>query len=129
MPLDANDVWSRDLRRRKEPNTDDLRDAPALDIARRLIVRGAKIIAHDPIAMDRARAENKLQGLSFNETANEVFEGADAVVLATEWQQYKSLPFSRLVRSRHVPIFVDGRNFLNARKMTNAGFRYVGIGR
>jgi UDPglucose 6-dehydrogenase len=94
-----------------------------------LIVRGAKILPHHPIAMDRARAENKLQGLSFKETANEVFESADAVVLATEWQQYKSLPFSRLVRSMHVPIFVDGRNFLNARKMTNAGFRYVGIGR
>jgi UDPglucose 6-dehydrogenase len=112
-----------------KPNTDDLRDAPALDIARRLIVRGAKILAHDPIAMDRARAENKLQGLCFKETANEVFEDADAVVLATEWQQYKSLPFGSLVRSMHVPIFVDGRNFLNARKMTNAGFRYVGIGR
>jgi UDPglucose 6-dehydrogenase len=112
-----------------KPNTDDLRDAPALDIARRLILRGAKVLAHDPVAMDRARAENNLQGLCFKETANEVFDGADAVVLATEWQQYKSLPYARLAGSMHIPVFVDGRNFLNPREMADAGFRYLGIGR
>ena len=112
-----------------KPNTDDLRDAPALDIARRLVGRGAKVVAHDPIALDRARAENTLPGLVFKDNPEEVFADADAVVLATEWPQYKSLPFAELLATMSTPVFLDGRNFLDPQQMQSFGFRYLGVGR
>ncbi len=112
-----------------KPHTDDLRDAPALDIARRLVGRGAKVIAHDPVALDRARAENKLPGLIFKDNAEEVFADADAVVLATEWPQYRSLPFAELQAKMNTPVFLDGRNFLDPQQMQSLGFRYLGVGR
>lgn len=112
-----------------KPHTYDLRDAPALDIARRLVARGAKVILHDPIALDRARTVNKLPGLIFKDHAEDVFADADAVVLATEWPQYKSLPFAELSAKMNTPVFLDGRNFLNPQQMASFGFRYQGIGR
>jgi UDPglucose 6-dehydrogenase len=112
-----------------KPNTDDLRDAPALDIARRLTARGAKVLAHDPVALGRARTEQSMPGLVYKDCAEDVFQGADAVVLATEWQQYKSLPFAALAPLMNTPLFFDGRNFLDANQLVGFGFRYLGIGR
>lgn len=112
-----------------KPNTDDLRDAPALDIAKRLITRGAKVLAHDPIALGRARQEVSLPGLVLKEEPAEVFAGADAVLLATDWQQYRELDYQELRQKMRTAIFLDGRNLLDPAEMTAFGYTYCGVGR
>jgi len=111
-----------------KPNTDDLRDAPALDIASRLIERGARVRAHDPVAMERARREHPHLDLHYCETPEQVAEEADALVLVTEWAMYRELPWEELARRMRRAVLVDGRNFLDHAQMAALGFRYVGIG-
>ncbi len=111
-----------------KPLTDDLRDAPALDIARRLIERGAKVRAHDPIALERARAEAGLP-IEYCETAAAVAEEADAIVLATEWSEYVDLPWTEMAKAMRAPLILDGRNALPRLVLEQAGFRYIGMGR
>jgi len=74
-----------------KPHTDDLRDAPAFDIGRRLIERGAKVRAHDPVALDRARREHAASGIQFCDGPEAVAQNSDALVLVTEWPQYQEL--------------------------------------
>jgi UDPglucose 6-dehydrogenase len=112
-----------------KPNTDDLRDSPALDLAHRLIMRGAKVMAHDPIALERAREEASVPGLTFKDDAADLFIGADAIVLATEWEEYRKLPYGELIRKMKTPVFLDGRNFLDSGEMESYGYRYSGVGR
>jgi UDPglucose 6-dehydrogenase len=112
-----------------KPHTDDLRDAPSLDIARRLVSRGAKVVAHDPIALDRARKEAQHRGLDFVDRPEAVFNNSDCVVLVTEWPEYQTLPYRELAAGMNNPLFLDGRNFLDARFMSEQGYRYVGFGR
>jgi UDPglucose 6-dehydrogenase len=112
-----------------KPNTDDLRDAPALDIARRLAERGAKVVLHDPVALECARAGNSISGLIFKDSGEEVFTNADAVVLVTDWHHYTRLPFANLAAKMNTPIFLDGRNLFDPQQMAGFGFRYIGIGR
>lgn len=110
-----------------KPDTDDLRDAPAIDIAKKLLERGAIVKVHDPIAMDRFRHEHKDIGVVCVETAEEVANDADALVLVTEWHQYKELPWEDVARSMQTPVLVDGRNVLDRERMTQSGFKYVGL--
>ena len=110
-----------------KPNTDDLRDAPALDIAKRLIERGARVKAHDPVAMERFRAENPSLDVVCCANAEEVAEGADALVLVTEWPEYRELDWEKLAKSMHSAILLDGRNVLDRSRLTRAGFRYAGL--
>ena len=112
-----------------KPHTDDLRDAPALDIARQLLARGAKVKAHDPIALERARKENPDLALAYCQAAEEVFEDADAVVLATEWPEYRELNWEKLRSLMRHPFVLDGRNFLDRERLRNAGYGYAGFGR
>jgi UDPglucose 6-dehydrogenase len=111
-----------------KPFTDDLRDAPALYIARSLIERGAKVKAHDPVAMPRARAEGGL-AIEYCDVAANVAAGSDALVLATEWPDYQGLPWGDLARSMVNRLVIDGRNVLPREALERAGFRYVGMGR
>ncbi|HEY1756617.1 MAG TPA: UDP-glucose/GDP-mannose dehydrogenase family protein [Bryobacteraceae bacterium] len=110
-----------------KPNTDDLRDAPALDIARRLIERGARVKVHDPVAMERFRADNPTLDVVCCASAEEVAEGSDALVLVTEWPEYRDLEWEKVAKSMHGAIMLDGRNVLDRARLTRAGFRYVGI--
>ncbi len=110
-----------------KPNTDDLRDAPAVDIAKRLIERGAIVRAHDPVAMDRFKQENPGLAVTCFETPEEVAIGADALVLVTEWTQYRDLDWEKLAGRMHMPILVDGRNGLERERLTQSGFRYIGL--
>jgi len=110
-------------------NTDDLRDAPALDIAKRLIGRGAKVLAHDPVALPRARSEAAIPNLHYKDSPAEVFEGASAVLLATDWQEFRRLPYADLRGAMKASTFLDGRNFLDPEEMTAYGYRYIGVGR
>jgi UDPglucose 6-dehydrogenase len=110
-----------------KPNTDDLRDAPALDIARRLIERGARVKAHDPVAMERFRADHSSLDVTCCATAEEVAEDADALVLVTEWPEYRELDWERLAKSMRGAFLVDGRHTLDRGRLTRAGFRYAGL--
>jgi UDPglucose 6-dehydrogenase len=110
-----------------KPHTDDLREAPALDIARKLIERGARVKAHDPVAMDRFRKEHPTMDVHCCETPEEVARDADALVLVTEWPQYRELDWEPLARLMRTAIVLDGRYTLDRSRMTRAGFRYVGL--
>jgi UDPglucose 6-dehydrogenase len=110
-----------------KPNTDDLRDAPALDIARRLIERGAAVRAHDPVALPRARREYPNSGVVYCDTAEEAVAETDAIVLVTEWADYRALPWEKLAREMRNPLVVDGRNFLDREALERAGFRWVRV--
>jgi UDPglucose 6-dehydrogenase len=111
-----------------KPQTDDLRDAPALEIARILVERGAKVRVHDPIALGRAKVEGG-PAIEHCESVMAVAEGADALVLATEWPEYQTLPWPDLARKMRTAIILDGRNVLPRAALERAGFRYTGVGR
>ncbi len=110
-----------------KPNTDDLRDAPALDIAKRLIERGARVRATDPIAMEGAK---RLIGetVALLESPVEVARDADAVVLVTEWHHYQEMDWAALRDVMRTPHLIDGRHFLDPERMTALGFQYQTIG-
>jgi UDPglucose 6-dehydrogenase len=111
-----------------KPFTDDLRDAPALDIAKRLIERGATIRVHDPIAMARVRAESKLD-VQFCESGADVATGADALIHVTEWPEYRRLPWDSMLKAMRNPLLIDARNALDWHYLGSLGYRYVGMGR
>jgi UDPglucose 6-dehydrogenase len=110
-----------------KPQTDDLREAPAFDIARRLMERGAKVKAHDPVALPRARREYAESEIVFCERTEQVAEDADALVLVTEWPQYLDLPWESLTARMRYPLVLDGRHCLDREKLTRSGVQYIGI--
>ena len=110
-----------------KPDTDDLRDSPALDIAKRLIERGARVRVHDPIASERCRNENPGLRVTYCETPEELAVGADAIVLATEWPEYKDLPWKALGKKMVSPLVLDGRNVLTKAQMGKAGIQMISL--
>ena len=110
-----------------KPNTDDMRESPAVPIARGMLERGARIRAFDPAAMEAARPE--LPEIAFCANAYQAAEGADGIVIATEWNQFRSLEWGKLHRLVRQPLVVDLRNLYEPEKMAAAGFRYVSVGR
>lgn len=110
-----------------KPNTDDLRDAPAVDVAKRLIERGARVKAHDPVAMDRFRQEHPACDILLCASAEEVAEGCDALVLITEWPEYRELDWERLAKSMRSAVVLDGRLVLDRARLARAGFRVAGL--
>jgi UDPglucose 6-dehydrogenase len=110
-----------------KPHTDDLREAPALDIARKLIERGARVKAHDPVAMERFKQEHAGLDVICCESPEDVARDAHALVLVTEWPQYRELEWEPLARSMRTAIILDGRHALDRVRMTRAGFRYIGM--
>jgi UDPglucose 6-dehydrogenase len=110
-----------------KPNTDDLREAPAIEIARKLIERGARVKAHDPVAMERFKRENPGLEVTCCPDVETTFRDCDAVVLVTEWAQYRELDWEPLARLMRTAIILDGRLVLDRARLTRAGFRYVGI--
>jgi UDPglucose 6-dehydrogenase len=108
-------------------NTDDLRESPALELARLLLDRGAFLRAHDPVALPRARKEVSLP-LEYAETPEEALRGADAVVLATDWPLYRTWPWQELKPLLRTPLVMDARNFLDGKALADLGYRYLGMG-
>lgn len=108
-----------------KPNTDDLRDAPSLDISRILVQRGAIVRAHDPVALENARSQYPTLGISYTNTINETLQDADAIVLVTEWTAYREIGWEDFPP---VPV-IDGRNFLDRERLTSLGFHVIGIGK
>jgi UDPglucose 6-dehydrogenase len=110
-----------------KPNTDDLRDAPSLDIARVLIAAGAEVRAYDPAAMAGARA--LLPDVEYSVDSYALADGADGLVLVTEWNEFRHLDLGRIKASMRKPVMVDGRNIYDPSIMRGLGFTYRSIGR
>ena len=110
-----------------KPNTDDMRDAPSLDVAPALIARGATVQAFDPEGMDEAA--KLLDGVQFRDGPYEAVEGADVVVILTEWDQFRALDLDRVKLLMRQPVMVDLRNVYRPEEMRARGFRYASIGR
>lgn len=108
-------------------NTDDMRDAPSLDIVPALIEAGAKIKAFDPEAMEEAA--KLMNGLDYAENAYEAVDGADAMIILTEWDQFRALDLERIKASLKSDIVVDLRNIYSPEDMAKRGFEYTSIGR
>jgi UDPglucose 6-dehydrogenase len=111
-----------------KPNTDDMRDAKSVEVIRLLHAAGARIRAYDPVAMDNARP--LVPGdVAFSHSAYEAADGADAVALVTEWNEFKYLNLERLRRLLRRPLIFDGRNLYEPERMRRLGFEYYSIGR
>jgi UDPglucose 6-dehydrogenase len=110
-----------------KPDTDDMREASSLVLAARLQGEGAEVVAYDPVAAERAA--DLLGSVEMTTSAMEALEGADAAVLVTEWREFADLDWSAAAEKMTRPLLVDGRNFLDPEKLTEAGFEYEGIGR
>lgn len=110
-----------------KPNTDDMREAPSVDIARQLLREGGQVQAYDPVAMEVAG--RMLPSVNLAESAYEAAQGADAVILVTEWNEFRHLDMVRLKAAMSGDVLVDGRNIWDPDEMTALGFRYAGVGR
>ncbi|WP_018809910.1 UDP-glucose dehydrogenase family protein [Salinispora arenicola] len=108
-----------------KPNTDDLRDSPAIDIANLLLDRGARITLHDPIAADRFRREQPTLAEHLTDHVDDVFDDADAIIVATEWSHYRDLDWAKHAPTMRSPLILDGRHCLNANRLTELGYRYL----
>jgi UDPglucose 6-dehydrogenase len=110
-----------------KPNTDDMRDSPSLAIAPALLAAGASVRAYDPEGMNEAR--KLLDGIAFCAGAYEAMEGADALVIVTEWNEFRALDLARAKTLLKAPVVVDLRNIYKPGDMAEAGFYYFSIGR
>jgi UDPglucose 6-dehydrogenase len=111
-----------------KPNTDDMREAPSLTLIEDLLRAGAGVVAHDPAAMPEA---NRRMGgrIELAEDGYAALDGADALAVVTDWNEYRHPDFGRIKQALRRPIVVDGRNLYDAAKMTKLGFTYLSIGR
>ena len=108
-------------------NTDDIRSSPAIELCQRLLKEGARLRVHDPKAMEKAKAV--LRDVTFVQEMNEIAEGCDALVIATEWEAFKRLDLDRVRKALTHPILFDGRNLFDPAEMERLGFIYKSIGR
>ena len=119
-----------------KPNTDDMRAAPSRVIVAELVRRGARVQANDPVAMAEARrclaldlSAEQMKAITFHENPMHALQGADALVIATEWKAYRSPDFVVMKAALRKPVIFDGRNLYEPAEVLEAGFEYEGIGR
>jgi UDPglucose 6-dehydrogenase len=112
-----------------KPNTDDLRDAPAIEIASELIEMGARVKAYDPIANDVCRRQHPELKIEYAANAMALAEDCDAVVIVTEWEEFRYLDLNQIGEVMRQKALIDGRNVLDPEAVEAAGFKYRGIGR
>ncbi len=110
-----------------KPNTDDMREAPSIEIVHLLQNERAQVKAYDPAAMENAK--KILQGIQYCSGPYEVAEGSDALIVVTEWNEFKQLDMARIKASMRQPVLIDGRNIYDPKKMKELGFIYRGVGR
>ena len=111
-----------------KPNTDDMREAPALVLIEELLAAGAEVAAHDPVAMHET--ERRIgKTITYAESSYAALEGADALVVVTDWNEYRHPDFDRIKATLRSPVIVDGRNLYDVKKMRALGFTYASIGR
>ncbi len=109
-----------------KPDTDDIRFAPAMELIRRLLEEQAEVRVYDPQAMDRTRA--LFPTIEYGGDPYEVADGAEALMIATEWPEFKSLDWRRISQLMQRPLILDGRNLLSCKEMERLGFDYYGVG-
>ncbi len=111
-------------------DTDDIRDSPAIDVIKKLIAAGATISAYDPAATEKAKGVLPAsESISYAASAYEAAEGADAVLILTDWAEFAQLDLVRLDQALKFPIVIDGRNLYKPAHMHEQGFTYVSVGR
>jgi UDPglucose 6-dehydrogenase len=111
-----------------KPDTDDLRDAPALDLIEQLYRLGTKVKAYDPL-VSQTGMRHGLSNVIVETDAERLADGCDALVLVTDWKQFQTLDYSKMAKLMTNPVMIDGRNFLDQEALEKAGFRYIGLGR
>lgn len=111
-----------------KPDTDDMRDAPALSLIEELNRLGAKVKAYDPIVSQTGIGQG-LSGVLVETDPERLADGCDALLLVTDWQQFRTLDYGKMAKLMNHQVMIDGRNFLDRDALQKAGFRYVGIGR
>jgi UDPglucose 6-dehydrogenase len=119
-----------------KPNTDDMREAPSRVLLAELIERGASVTVHDPVAMEEARrvlaldlGDEKLARIAFTDAPMEALDGAEALLIVTEWKAFRSPDFEQIKARLKNPVIIDGRNLYEPALMTSLGIEYHGIGR
>ena len=110
-----------------KPDTDDMRDAPALNLIEHLNRLGAKVKAYDPIVA-QSGMRHGLTGVLVETDPERLADGCDALVLVTDWQQFRQLDYSKMASLMTNPVMIDGRNYLDRETLQQAGFYYVGVG-
>jgi UDPglucose 6-dehydrogenase len=110
-----------------KPNTDDVRFAPSIALVKLLLGEGAEIRAYDPQAMEKAKSE--LPNVTYCSSPYQAAEGADAILIVTEWDEFRHIDWNRLLATVEQPLIVDGRNVFAPEEISRKGFRYVSIGR
>jgi len=110
-----------------KPNTDDIREAPALDVINSLLLKGARLRVYDPRAMPVARRQ--LNSVQYCEDAYAAARGADALLVVTDWEEFKALDLEQVKTLMRRPVIVDGRNIFDPSRMRELGFVYRGVGR
>jgi len=117
-------VWGLSFK----PLTDDIREAPALTIINELLMRGASVQVHDPIAMDNVKPVLE-KSVSYCEKSYDALQGADALLIITEWNEFRNPDFEKMKKALKNPLIFDGRNIFDPKEMKDLGFVYYGIGR
>jgi UDPglucose 6-dehydrogenase len=110
-----------------KPNTDDVRFAPSIALVKSLLDEGAQVRAYDPEAMEKAKSA--LPNIAYCSNPYEAAESADAIVIVTEWDEFRELEWDRLLATVEQPLIIDGRNVFAPEEISRKGFRYVSIGR
>ena len=113
-----------------KPNTDDMREAPALELLRELLLRGASVTTYDPVAMHEAeRILGDDPRIGYADNPMHAIEGAEALVIVTEWKEFRSPDFARLKQQLKTPAIFDGRNLYDPLMVRQLGFEYYPMGR
>lgn len=110
-----------------KPNTDDMREAPSLSIIPALQQAGADVTAYDPVAMNHAK--QYFSGVAFADNTYEAAADADALIIITEWNEFRTLDFERLLKAMKTPRLIDLRNIFSLKEMENSGLDYISVGR
>jgi UDPglucose 6-dehydrogenase len=111
-----------------KPNTDDMREAPSVVIIKKLLELGARVVAYDPVAMENAKSYFQ-DTIRYGEDENSVLKKSDALVIVTEWNEFRNPDFDLLKKSLKQPVIFDGRNIFEPEKMKELNFTYYSIGR
>ena len=110
-----------------KPNTDDMREAPSVEIIAALQKEGVKIAVYDPVAEEKAI--ELIKGVELKKDAIDVFEDAAAVLVLTEWPQFRNIDFKKAKSMMKAPLIIDGRNLFSKEEMIGMGFKYISMGR
>ncbi|MEO8439267.1 MAG: UDP binding domain-containing protein, partial [Spartobacteria bacterium] len=112
-----------------KPDTDDIRSSVAIELVADMLKEGAQVSAYDPKGMEKAREVKSLAGVRLTESAMEAVEGAEALIIATEWAEFGNVDLAAVREKMHTPLVFDGRNLYDPETMRKLGFQYTSIGR